>query len=283
MPIERQPFLIYYFNNDAIAAIVLLLILFVMLALAFIMGLIGNISGIGGGVMIILFLIYGFGFNPLDAAGLSLLTLVFSSLIGVIRNLKQKFINFSLFSTLAIIAVAGALVGTVIASYVPSGTFKGVFAFILIFLGLFSVYASYRKGKTVDGKSGDELAKLPETGITSVIAGLVSGFIGIGIGGIAGTYLNAIKRAEPRMAIATVFAATLPVTTAGMLIHFYITGLVNLIYAPPLVVGAFGGGLLGSWVIRKAPQMSLKLFQGYIIISFGFLSLLLFILSEYHL
>lgn len=257
-------------------------VLISILALAFVVGLIGNITGIGGGVMIILFLIYGFGLDPLDAAGLSLLTLVFSTLIGVIRNLKQKFINFRLFSMLAGIAVIAAVAGTVIASYIPSGAFKGAFAIILIFLGIFSVYASYRKGIQERMKSGDELAGLPETKITSMIAGLVSGFIGIGIGGIAGTYLNAVKRAEPRMAIATVIAATLPVVTAGMIIHFSITGLVNLVYAPPLVVGAILGGLLGSWAIRKAPQMSLKLFQGYIIVAFGFLSLLLFIMSEYH-
>lgn len=257
----------------------LLSLLIVIFVLAFLVGLIGNISGIGGGVMIILFLIYMFNFSPLDAAGLSLLTLVFSSLTGFVQNMRRKLVDIKLFLILAPIAVLGALFGSFIASFIPSGIFKGAFAFILICLGLFSLYATHLQKKTGAQHYDTSRAHSPDTGVLSFIAGIVSGFIGIGIGGIIGTYLTAIKRTQPKNTIATIIAATLPVTAAGMLLHFYYTGFINIVYAPPLVAGAFAGGILGSWIIRKAPQMSLRFFQGYIIIFFGALSSMLYLLS----
>lgn len=258
-----------------------LALLIVIFSLAFLVGLIGNISGIGGGVMIILFLIYIFNFSPIDAAGLSLLTLVFSSMTGFVQNIRGKLVDFKLFLIMAVVAVAGALIGTYIASFIPSSIFKGTFALILICLGLFSLYATHIHNKTGAEHFDTSKAHSPDTGIISFIAGLVSGFVGIGIGGIVGTYLTAIKRTQPKTSIATIIAVTLPVTAAGMLLHFYYSGLINMVYAPPLVLGAFIGGILGSWVIRKAPQMSLRFFQGYIIIFFGALSMALYLYSAY--
>ncbi len=231
--------------------------------------------------MIILFLIYGFGFNPLDASGLSLLTIVFSSLTGFVQNLRQGLVNMRLFLIISVVAVSGASIGSVLASYISSGSFKGAFSAILISLGLFSVYASYRQTRRGTADYMPMNARAADTGTVSLIAGIVSGFVGIGIGGIIGTYLTTAKRYEPRVAIATIIAATLPVTIVGMAIHFYYTGLVNIIYAPPLVIGAFIGGIAGSWVIRRAPQVSLRFFQGYIVIAFGALSAILYVLTAF--
>lgn len=258
-----------------------LLLAVAVFGLALLVGLIGNISGIGGGVMIILFLIYGFGFNPLDASGLSLLTLVFSSMTGFVQNMRRGLVNIRLFLAISIVAVSGALIGSVVASYISSGSFKGVFSVILISLGLFSVFASYSQTRRGVAEYRPMTASSSDTGAVSLAAGIVSGFVGIGIGGIIGTYLTAVKKYEPRVAIATIIAATLPVTVAGMAIHFYYTGLVNIVYAPPLVIGAFIGGIAGSWIIRKAPQVSLRFFQGYIIIAFGVLSAILYVLTTY--
>ncbi len=255
--------------------------LLIILALAFLVGVIGNISGIGGGVMIILFLVYVFNFNPLDAAGLSLLTIVFSSLTGTIQNMRMKLVDYRLFWMIGVVAVIGAVAGSILASYISAGIFKGVFAVVIILLGLFSVSASHRQTKGRVEQYDTKIVHSPDTSMVSIIAGVISGFIGIGIGGIVGTYLTAIKRSQPKIAIATIIAATVPVSLAGMAMHFYYTGFINIVYAPPLVVGAFFGGMVGSLVIRKAPQVSLRFFQGYIIIAFGLLSAFLYVLSTY--
>ena len=262
---------------------VLFLTAIIVLAVALVVGIIGNIAGIGGGIIIVIFLIYVFKLSPLDAAGLSLLTIVFSSLSGLIQNTRKGLVDMRLFEVVAIAAVIGTIAGSVVTNYISPSTFKGIFSIIVICIGLFSVYSS--RTQTRGGIEGHYVnpPHSPDIGALSFIAGLISGFIGIGIGGIMGTYLTAIKRSTPKIAFVSIIAAMFPVTVAGTAIHFYYTGFVNIFFAPPLVIGAVVGGILGSRVISKAPQTSLRFFQGYIIIAFGILSAILYFISFYHI
>jgi uncharacterized membrane protein YfcA len=260
---------------------VLLLVASGIFILALLVGVIGNVAGIGGGVILVLFLIYLVHLGPLDASGLSLLTIVFSTLSGFIQDFRKKLVDKKLFVIISVLAVIGATVGSVMTHYVSSNTFKGAFSLITICIGMFSLYSTHkqtRKGIESYFESSDYA---PNTGIFSLTAGVVSGFIGIGIGGIMGTFLTAIKRTKPRTAFATIIAAMLPVSIVGTGIHFYYTGFVNILYAPPLIAGALLGGVLGSWIISRSHQTNLRLFQGYIIIAFGVLSAILYLLTSY--
>ena len=258
----------------------LLLLLVAIFAIGFAVGVLGNISGIGGGVMIVLVLVYGYGFKPLDAAGMSLLTIVFSTLVGFVQDTRKGLVDRKLLLIIAPIGVAASIIGTVITNYVSTDTFKLVFALILIALGLFSLFSS-RKQKKYNSKIEDtSTARTGDTGLVAILSGVVSGFIGIGIGGIMGTFLTAIKKINAKTGIATVVAATLPITIMGAALHFYISGTISLTFAPPLIVGAVLGGLAGTSIIVKAPHLSLRFLQGYVIIFFGFLSVLLFIISS---
>ena len=115
----------------------LLLLLFAIFAIGFAVGILGNISGIGGGVMIVLVLVYGYGFKPIDAAGLSLLTIVFSTLVGFVQDTRKGLVDSKLLLIIAPIGVAASIIGTVITNYVSTDTFKLIFALILIALGLY--------------------------------------------------------------------------------------------------------------------------------------------------
>ena len=73
-----------------------------------------------------------------------------------------------------------------------------------------------------------------------------------------GTFLTAIKKINARTGIATVVAATLPITIMGAALHFYISGTISLTFAPPLIVGAVLGGFAGTSIIVRAPHLSLR-------------------------
>ncbi|MCL4447437.1 MAG: sulfite exporter TauE/SafE family protein [Candidatus Thermoplasmatota archaeon] len=260
----------------------LLLIILAIFVLALLVGMIGNIVGIGGGVIIVLFLIYLFKLDPLDAAGLSLLAIVFSSFSGFIQDIRKKLVDLKLFAMIGAIAVVGSVAGSIATHYISPNIFKGIFSLIVVCIGIFSIYSSHiqTRGGIESYSEGGSYSR--STGALSLVAGVISGFMGIGIGGIMGTYLTAIKRLKPKVAFATIIAAMFPVSIAGSVIHFYYTGLVNIVLAPSLIVGAMLGGVLGSWVISRAPQTRLRFFQGYIIIAFGILSVLLFLISVFH-
>ena len=199
----------------------LLLLLFAIFAIGLAVGILGNISGIGGGVMIVLVLVYGYGFKPIDAAGMSLLTIVFSTFVGFVQDTRKGLVDRKLLMIIAPIGVAASIIGTVISNYVSTDTFKLVFALILIALGLFSLFSS-RKQKKYNSKIRDtSTARTGDTGLIAILSGVVSGFIGIGIGGIMGTFLTAFKKINAKTAIATVVAATLPITIMGAAVHFW--------------------------------------------------------------
>jgi uncharacterized membrane protein YfcA len=258
----------------------MLLLLLAIFAIGFAVGVLGNISGIGGGVMIVLVLVYGYGFKPLEAAGLSLLTIVFSTFVGFVQDTRKGLVDRKLLLIIAPIGVVASVIGSVITNYVSTDTFKLFFALILIALGMFSIHST-RKQKGHNSKIEEaSTAHTRGTGLVAIISGVISGFIGIGIGGIMGTFLTAIKKINAKTAIATVVAATLPITVMGASVHFYLSGTISLTFAPPLIVGAVLGGLAGTSIIVKAPHISLRFMQGYVIIFFGGLSVLLFIISS---
>ena len=75
---------------------------------AFTVGLILGLIGSGGSILSVPILVYLFGINPVTATAYSLFIVGTTSLIGSIKNLKNKLINYSttlLFSLSAVITV----------------------------------------------------------------------------------------------------------------------------------------------------------------------------------
>ncbi len=75
---------------------------------AFIVGLILGLIGSGGSILSVPILVYLFGINPITATAYSLFVVGTTSLIGSIKNIRNKLINYSstlLFSFSAVITV----------------------------------------------------------------------------------------------------------------------------------------------------------------------------------
>jgi uncharacterized membrane protein YfcA len=60
-------------------------------------GIIGNIAGIGGGVLIMAIFLFLFRINPVLAGGFSLVTIITSAAIGSLSNLRQNAVSSSFF------------------------------------------------------------------------------------------------------------------------------------------------------------------------------------------
>jgi len=75
---------------------------------AFVVGLILGLIGSGGSILSVPILVYLFGLNPVTATAYSLFIVGTTSLIGSIRNFKNKLIDYKttfIFSISAIISV----------------------------------------------------------------------------------------------------------------------------------------------------------------------------------
>ncbi|MGC8699615.1 MAG: TSUP family transporter, partial [Candidatus Micrarchaeia archaeon] len=120
-----------------------------LFATALVVGLIGNLVGIGGGVLIMIILLFGFKMQPVLAGGLSLLTILASASVGTLSNIMQRALSKELFSLIAVFAGAGVLLGSIIPYLLNTKSFDTLFGFVSIGIGLFSILAARRDAKKI--------------------------------------------------------------------------------------------------------------------------------------
>ncbi|MHB1664316.1 MAG: sulfite exporter TauE/SafE family protein [bacterium] len=313
-------------------------------------GIVGNVIGIGGGILLVPFFLLYMHLSPVKASGLSLFTILASSSGGSSKFIKEKIIDFKLYLMIVIFAVPGVIAGSILSKYIKTDEFKGIFSLIIVIIGVFSLAATniqtkkaeneidlnkvksdddansfnIKKNKEINNKeSGNENIKTSSgsgrnrncklqsiiiylkhihiyissdikrrridgagnifdyyikkpliINFFSLIAGFISGFIGIGIGGITGTFLTAVEQIPPRIAFSTVILAMILTSIVGGFIHLSYMKFSSdaiIIYLIPLMIGAVIGSQLGVHISKLLKSRTLRLYQGWIIITLGFL------------
>jgi|GEM_PF-1059443 len=268
---------------------VYVIIIFLISSIA--IGIIGNIAGIGGGVFLMIIFLYIFNINPVISGGLSLITIVASTLAGSNMNMKQGAIDRSLFYVVAIAAGVGAILGAIICYFVAINVFHLFFGIIVFCIGLFSFLATKSEIKKNKGAAylkqsfkeyvanNKPLNYSKNNSIfgVSFIAGILSGLFGLGIGAVVGTYLTAIKHIHPKIAFSTIVAVMVLTSTLGAVVHFMKYGMQYqyFLLAMPLVIGAALGGFTGAKLSSNMNFSKLRSFQSYVVMFFGALSILM--------
>jgi hypothetical protein len=238
---------------------------------------ISNMAGIGGGALLVLFFLYAMGLNSVSGSGLSLITIATSSIIGSYSNIRSGFVNFRLFRILLLTGLSGVFLGSLLSFAVPTEIFKGVFGFIPLVIGSFSLFfaVAQRKAKihaVPQKRFGYDIWSM------GVAAGIISGFTGMGIGGITGTYMTAIRKMHPKTVFSTIILAMVITSLFGGLLHLGPVSFSGniLIYIPFLVIGASMGAFIGARVSGVIKSGNLRLFQSLVIISTGILAILIY-------
>lgn len=259
-------------------------------------GIVGNIAGIGGGVFMMIIFLFIFRISPVIAGGLSLITIVASTVAGSAINREQGSIDGGLLYAVAIPAGTGAVIGSVASNFVTLRSFSIFFGIAVFFIGLFS-YLSLRseisrnKGSAYMKETFRDFRMKTKGGVkrdqrkgavpVSFIAGLLSGMFGLGIGAVVGTFLTAIRHIHPKVAFSTVVAAMIATSLVGAAVHFmkFGIGISNYLLVIPLVTGSAAGGVIGAIISKNMSFSRLRTFQGYIVMFFGLLSITISILK----
>ncbi len=266
---------------------VFLLELVLLFFSALAIGILGNIAGIGGGVLLMVIFIFLLGINPVAAGGLSLFTIISSTAFGSLINRGQGSINKRLFLNIAVLSGAGAVIGSVLSFYIIVSSFKLFFGITVLGLGLFSFISTrieiranrdkdyLKKTFAESHESGlDRFRSHKSLATVSFIAGIISGAFGVGIGAVVGTFLTSIKHIHPKVAFSTLLAAMMITSTVGVVVHFSEPGLtVNMTWLVPLLIGAALGGFTGAQLSNRMSFSSLRSSQSYVVMFFGVLSI----------
>ncbi len=126
---------------------------------SFVAGLLGALTGLGGGVVIVPLLVVAFHVNVKYAIGASLISVIATSSGAAAAYVREGYSNIRIGMFLEIATTLGALFGAYLATRLPTATIAIVFGSVLIISSALSVS---RVGGKSDRKP-DRLANAAET------------------------------------------------------------------------------------------------------------------------
>lgn len=105
-------------------------------AVGVLVGIVSALFGIGGGLLMVPFMVLVLELGQHLAQGTSLAVIIPTAIVGAIAHHKRGFVDIKIAGFLAIGGVLGVLAGSRAALATEGGTLKVVFGFVLIALGL---------------------------------------------------------------------------------------------------------------------------------------------------
>ncbi len=259
-----------------------------LLALAVGAGFIGAISGLGGGVFIVPALVIVAKMPMRVAVGASLISVVATSAGASVAFVRDGWTNLKVAMVLECATVTGAVTGAYLAGVVPTVVLELLFAAMMIQSAYFTVKKQgddiltkgdalaerLELGGDLPGGTGKlvhyEVAKVPQGGALMVVAGLMSGLLGIGSGALKVMAMDYIMHVPLKVSSATSNFMIGVTAGAGALV-FLARGDVATTIAAPVAVGVTLGALAGSRILPRLKVESLRI---------GFVVILLLIAAE---
>ena len=243
-------------------------------------GLLGSLTGLGGGVVIIPLLTIAFGVDIRYAIGASLVSVIACSSGSAGAYLREGFSNIRVGLWLEVATCLGALSGAALATHVPTAALAILFGCVLLFSALVPAQHHARSLPTVcdpdsigahwglngcyptpQGIVGYTVRRVPLGFSIMGIAGLLSGMLGIGSGAVKVLALD-LAMGLPFKVSTTTSNFMIGVTaaaSAGVYLH---RGYIDPVLVMPVMLGVVAGSLAGARLLLKADSDSLrKLFR----------------------
>jgi uncharacterized membrane protein YfcA len=100
--------------------------------LGIVVGLFSSVFGVGGGVIMVPFLVIIAGFTQHLAQGISLMAMVPTALVGAARYMKAGNMNLGVALALCVGSIPAAFVGAELAQRLPQTTLRALFALFMV-------------------------------------------------------------------------------------------------------------------------------------------------------
>ena len=247
---------------------ILTMTLLVLLA-SLVAGLLGSLTGMGGGVVIVPLLTLAFGVDIRYAIGASLVSVIATSAGSAAAYVKEGYTNLRIGLFLEIATTLGALVGATLAAFVQPGIIALIFGVVL----LASAWLNIRpRPEHVESDNPDRLAawlRMDSTyptfdGLRTYrvrnvpagfglmgLAGALSGLLGIGSGALK---VLAMDQAMglPFKVSTTTSNFMIGVTAAASAGVYLARGYIDPGLTMPVMLGVLAGSMLGARLLARA-------------------------------
>ena len=244
-------------------------------------GMFGSLLGLGGGILIVPLLTFGFGLPLREAAGVSLVSVIITSSASAAVYLERHTANLRLGMTLELFTAFGAIIGGILAFSLDERSLAGLFAALLLYVavsmlrrketpavvpappdpGLTGVSADPLTAATaIERLSGPgyRIERLGAGVVGSVAAGIVSALLGIGGGLVKVPVMHLIMGVPLRVATAT-SNLMIGVTASASAIIYLARGGIDPYVAGPTAIGVFVGASIGSRTAHRIDVRVLRL------------------------
>jgi uncharacterized membrane protein YfcA len=253
-----------------------------VLAAAFLAGVLGSLLGLGGGVIMVPFLTIFLGVPPLLAIGASIVSVIATSSGAASAYVKDGITNLRIGMFLEIATTTGAVMGAVLTIALARANLEGVVYVTFGVVLLLSVLPLLRRlGEELPtGVAPDAISKRLELsgeyydkalnervdyqatrsplGLAIMYAaGLISGLLGIGSGALKVLALD-VGMKLPMKVSSTTSNFMIGVTAAASTGIFYLGGYINPFVAAPVMMGVVLGSVPGTRLLVRTRNSSIR-------------------------
>ncbi len=235
--------------------------LLILFASALGVGFISAMAGIGGGSLLVPFMVLVLGYNIKVAVAAGLLCVIATSSMAASEYLKKNIVDLKTALLLEPITSLGAIIGANLTLSLPSDVVEGLLGILLLYVSLTMLRKSLQKQGVEENNTrpGKISGRRKTYGMTaSFVAGLMSGMLGLGGGVLKVPIMSLIMGIPIKIAVATSsFMIGLTASSGGII--YLVNGMVKAEVAAPLIAGIIPGAYLGARYLRKLKPRTVRL------------------------
>ena len=244
---------------------------------SFLAGLLGSLTGLGGGVVLVPLLTLFFKVDIRYAIGASLVSVIATSSGAAAAYVKEGFSNIRIGMFLEIATTVGALVGAFMAAFISTKALAVIFGVMLLYSAYLSRKPRPRAQRNLppdplgtrlrmNGDFPSEEGGMRQYNVQRVPlgfslmfgAGALSGLLGIGSGAVKVLAMDQAMKI-PFKVSTTTSNFMIGVTAAASAGVYLSRGYVDPGLAMPVMLGVLAGSMLGARILVKAETKALRL------------------------
>jgi uncharacterized protein len=251
-------------------------------------GLLGALTGLGGGVLLVPFLALGLHVDIRYAIGVSLISVIATSSGAAAAYVREGFSNVRIGMFLEMATTLGAILGAYLATVVHTQLLAIIFGVVLIYSSFLSWQQARNpapaaaKGSpwsdklelsgTYPGRDGKQIHYEVENvsggfGLMFV-AGTLSGLLGIGSGAVKVLAMDRVMKVPFKVSTTTsnFMIGVTAAASAGIYLH---RGLIAPGLAFPVMLGVLSGSLIGARYLVRVRVALLRLVFTLVVLALG--------------
>lgn len=261
----------------------------VAFAASVVFGLLGSLLGLGGGVFVVPMLTLGLGLDIHDAIGASIVTVIATSSGAAATYVRDHLTNIRVAMFLEMATTTGAITGAFLSGIIPARYLYIIFAALMGWSALNALQKS--RGTPPEPRQASPLARrlklqgsyydaalgrqveyaataVPQGFGMMYVAGLISGLLGIGSGALKVLAMDGFMRLPLKVSSAT-SNFMMGVTAAASAAIYFARGDIRPETTAPVALGVLLGASLGSLVLTRIKNRTLRLIAVPILLFIG--------------